>query len=68
MGHLIENDDELVASNSGYHIAPAHGATESLGHLDQQCIAGGVSQCIVYDLESIKVDEQNRAFAAITAG
>jgi hypothetical protein len=55
-----QNDDELVAAETGNGVLVAHGTPESLGDLNQQGVADPVTQRIVDILEAVQVEEHQR--------
>ena len=58
--HLLEQDAELVAAESGHGVARPHAAAESSGHRCEQPVAGRVAEAVVDGLEVVEVDEEHR--------
>ena len=50
---------ELVAAEAGDEVAVAHGVGDPLGDRDEECVAGGVAERVVDDLEVVEVDEED---------
>ena len=51
--------DELVAAHPGHDVALVDGAAQALGDLDQQPVAGLVTEAVVDDLEVVEVEEEH---------
>ena len=73
-GHLLgvtlpgsagQQHRELVAAETGDHIAGAGGFLQPAGDLDQHLVADQVSEVIVDLLEPVEVDEQQRHRMAV---
>ena len=56
---LGDNHDELIASESVNIPIGAECQFQTLGHIDQQLIANGMTQRIIDDFESIQVQKQD---------
>ena len=56
----LHHDDELVAAESGQHVALAQRRAQPLGHDLQQLVADLVAEAVVDRLEVVEVDEQHR--------
>ena len=59
VGDVVQHDDELVSTQPGHRVDRAAG-TQALRHLDEQLVAGSVSERVVHRLEPVEVDEQHR--------
>lgn len=54
-----KDDHEFVAAQPGEDVAAADRRLQSIGHVDQQRISGGVAERVVGRLEPIEVEEQH---------
>ena len=60
--HLVgadAQDHELVAAHAGHDVALVDGAAQALGDLDQEPVAGLVTEAVVDDLEIVEVEEED---------
>ena len=62
-----QHDDELVAAEAPQHVGGLDPGTQPLGKLDQQGVAGGVSERIVDILEVIEIEKDQRELLALGA-
>ena len=62
---FVQQHDELIAAKPRHDIARPQATLQTLGHLDQQSVAVGVTERIIDDLEAVEVDEQHRALPAM---
>src|SRR5690349_23191409 len=51
----------LFRSQAGGRVDRAHGVLQALRDLAQQLVPGAVAERVVYDLESVQVDDQHRS-------
>ena len=56
----LEQDGELVAAESGDRVAGPDRLPQPLGHLDEQEVAGRVTEKVVDLLEAVEVEEEDR--------
>jgi hypothetical protein len=68
-GHIFNDDDELIPTNSCDNITESTGANEAAGHLAQDAVTDLVAEPIIDRLEAVKIDEEQcepppRALAA----
>ena len=56
---LLEQDRELVATEAGGRVLRAHHRPQSLGHRDQELVAGVVAEGVVDGLEVVEVGEED---------
>ena len=71
-GQLIdesgEEDGELVAAHPGHRVLAAHGVDQSLAHLLDKDVPGGMPEGVVDGLEIVEVDEEHADRLADAAG
>src|SRR6266487_1911053 len=60
LGDLLEQERKLVSAESRHRVARAHNTAESLRDLLQQLIARVVAETVVYLLEAVEIDQQDR--------
>ena len=58
--HVLDEDGELVATESGDGVGGASAGEEPLGRGDQQPVAFGVTETVVDPLEVVEVEEEHR--------
>src|SRR5439155_5566502 len=58
LGHR-QNYQKLVATEPAHHIQGATLLAEHLGDLDEEAVAGSVTQGVVDDLEAVEVDHED---------
>ena len=58
--HVLEQDRELVAAEPGGGVGGADARGHALRDLEQDPVAGGVTEAVVDGLEVVEVDEQHR--------
>ena len=68
VGEPGEQDGELVPPHPGHGVLAAHGVDQSLAHLLDQVVSGGVPQGVVDRLEVVEVDEEHAHRLTDTAG
>ena len=59
VGHVLEQDRELVAAESRGGVAAAQAVVDALGDRHEQVIAGGVAEAVVDRLEVVHVEEEH---------
>ena len=64
----LEQDHELIATETRGRVDGAHGALEAPRDLAQQIIAGPVPERVVDELEAIEVDHQHRELMRLPLG
>jgi len=67
VGHFVQEDHELVATESRRGIAGTQRLFQPLRHLHQQAITDIVSEGIVDHFETVEVQKQNRDHALAPA-
>ncbi len=68
IGHIFDQDRELVAAEPRDGVRGAQGRLQALRERDQQQVAGGVAEAVVDGLEVVQIDEQHRQLAPIAIG
>ena len=68
IGHVRDDEGELVAAESGHGGAARDGAEEALGDFAQQPVTDGVTECVVDVLEAVDVEQHDRHPAAVAQG
>jgi hypothetical protein len=63
---ILEEDDELVTAEPGQGVPRPQRSLQPAGHLDQQLVAGGVTQAVVHDLEPVEVEEDEGVMGRAT--
>jgi hypothetical protein len=63
-----EEHGELVAAEAGHRVTRPYARGEPLGHGDQQPVADGVPERVIYDLKIVQVDEEHRRPGAPAQG
>ena len=59
-GHVLDEDDELVAAEAGHGVARGDDRPEALAERDEQLIADVVAEAVVDHLEPVDVAEEQR--------
>ncbi len=59
-GHLVEENNELIATNPGGHVACSQRGLKAGRQIDEHSITGGVTQGVVHGLEAVDIEEQHR--------
>jgi hypothetical protein len=62
---LGEQHGELVAAQTGHHVAVAQAATQQVGHAHDELIARGVTQRVVDELEVVEIQGQESGRRAV---
>ena len=55
----VEQDDELVATDAGHHVAGTDRGPDPPAAPDQELVAGGVPEGVVDVLEAVEIEEQH---------
>ena len=55
----LDKDHEFVAAESGNDVRRAHTFAKSVGDADEELVADKMAEAVVYELESVEIDEQN---------
>lgn len=63
-----QQDDELVATEPRDQVAGADDRTESVGHGQQEQVAGGVAEVVVDLLEAVEVEQEEGGGAGAGQG
>jgi hypothetical protein len=58
--HVGADHDELVAPETGDEVVGPHGVGQSVGHGQQELVAGLMAEGVVDELEVVEVHEQHR--------
>ena len=56
---VVEQQRELVAAEAGDDIARAHARAQPVGDVEEQPVAGVVTEAVVHHLEPVDVDEEH---------
>ena len=56
----LDQDGELVTTEARHGVRRAEGAGQTIGHLDEQRVAGGVTEAVVDRLEAVEVEQHHR--------
>src|SRR5919202_3668863 len=59
-GDVLAEDDELIASQPGDRVLLAHAVSDARGERLEQLVAGGVAEAVVYPLEAVDVEKEQR--------
>ena len=65
---VLADDRELVPAEPCDRVAVSDGRVQSLCHLDEDAVAGLVTECVVDDLEVVEIAEQDRDDLTRAAG
>ncbi len=68
IGHVGNDQCELVAAQTGHGGAPGDGAEQALGDFAQEAVADGVTECVVHVLEAVDVEQHDRHALALVQG
>src|SRR5712664_928067 len=60
VGHVLEQDGELVAAEPRHRIAGAQRGLEPAAHLDEELVSEHVAEAVVDHLEAVDVQHQHR--------
>ena len=60
IGHVLEQDRELVTAEPRRRVAGAQAAAEALGRRHEEPVTGFVAERVVHGLEVVDVEEQDR--------
>lgn len=63
VGHVSQQDGELVPTESGQVVTDSQGGAEAVGHLNQDLVANVVAVGVVDGLEGVEVAEGHRQFS-----
>jgi len=67
VGHLVEEDRELVAAEAGHRVAGPDALLEPAGDGQQEGVSGGMTERVVDVLEVVEVEEEDGEVAAVVA-
>ena len=65
--HVLQEDRELIPAEAGRRVACANARFESLGHVEQHLVAGGVAEAVVDRLEVVEVEEDHGQALVVAA-
>ena len=62
-GHRLQNDDELIAPDSGGEVARTNSSLNRLRHINEQRVAGGVTKRVIDVLETVEIEKTEANFS-----